>query len=220
MTDGAGVWLDASMVRAIAPILIAGWLALPSAGCSTAQSQSADGATSDAGPADNASTTDGAGEAGSTCLHEPDLTRAAPVCNAAVNSAQAVPFTARTGAPPPPSGGTIVDGVYVSTAAEGFGAITPAGRRITLVVLAGATKMLWKGEILDATGATVSLSFTANTSIATSGNQITFTVDCASASPSPIPPALTYTAAPGLLLFSLTSGADTAVTTYTRTGCP
>lgn len=180
--------------------------AIAAAGCAGGQSQPADGA-----PADGAST---------TCTHPPDFTAAPPVCNSAVNSAQAVPFTARTGSPPVPSGGPIVDGVYVSTATEGYGAVTPAGRRITIVVLGGASQILWTGEVLDATGATVTLSFAANTHASASGNQLAFTVDCSSTSPAPIPAALTYTATPGQLVLSLAKGADTSVTTYTRTGCP
>ncbi len=79
--------------------------------------------------------------------------------------------------------------------------------------------MLWTGEVLDANGA-VTLSFAASTRTAAAGNQLTFTVDCSSTSPSPIPPALTYTATSEQLLLSLTTGANTSMTTYTRTGCP
>jgi hypothetical protein len=198
-------------VLRIVPYLLAVCLAFPFAGCSSAQNPSADGGASDVpGSTDSA---------GTICSNQPDLTVATPACNRAVNSAHAVPFAARTGSPPAPAGGVIVDGVYVSTATEGYGAITPSGRRITLVVLGGATKMLWTGDVLDAAGVTVSLSFAANTTMSASGNQITFTVDCASTSPSPVPPALTYTANPTQLILSLTKGADTAVTTYARTGC-
>jgi hypothetical protein len=158
--------------------------------------------------------------AGMTCPRGPDLTAAAPTCNRVVNTAHAVPFTARTGAPPAPSGGPIVDGVYVSTAAEGWGAVAPAGRRITIVVSGGATQMLWTAEVLDAAGAAVTLSFTANARAAAADNQITFTVDCSSTSPAPIPPSLTYTASADRLILSLSQGADTSMTTYTRTGCP
>jgi hypothetical protein len=175
-----------------------------------------DGTTSDGSGTDNAAVSD----TGTTCPHPPDLTAAAPACNSVVNSAHAVPFTARTGTPPTPMGGMILDGVYVSTATEGWGAVSPAGRRITIVVLGGATQMLWTGEVLDATGATVTLSFAANAHAAASGKQIAFTVDCSSSSPSPIPPALTYTATATQLILSLTNGADSSVTTYTRTGCP
>jgi hypothetical protein len=191
-------------VLARCPLTIA--LALLATGCSGGASTSADGA-----PADGA---------GSACTHPPNLTSAAPACNSVVSSAQAVAFTARTGSPPAPTGGPIADGVYVATAAEGYGAATPGGRRITIVVLDGATQILWKGEVLDATGATVTLAFAANTHTSASGNQINFTVDCTSTTPSPIPAALTYTATPNQLILSLTNGATTSVTTYTRTGCP
>lgn len=193
-------------------------LMLPFAGCSSTGSQPVDSGANDSGsPTDRGGGSDGGG---TTCSNQPDLTAPTPMCNRAVNSAHAVPFTARTGSPPAPTGGVIADGVYVSAAAEGYGAIMPAGRRITLVVLGGATKMLWTGEVLDATGATVSVSFTANTEISASGNQINFTVGCTSRSPPPVPATLMYTATATKLVLSLTTGADTAVTTYMRTGCP
>jgi len=162
----------------------------------------------------------GGGASQSGCTNPPNLTSAAPVCNSVVNAAQAVAFTARTGSPPAPAGGPIADGVYVATAAEGYGAAPPGGRRITIVVLGGATQILWNGEVLDATGATVTLAFAANTHTSVSGNQINFTVDCSSTTPPPIPAALMYSATPGQLILSLASGANTSVTTYTRTGCP
>ena len=108
----------------------------------------------------------------------------------------------RTGTPPTPMGGAIRDGVYVATAAEGYGAVSPAGRRLTLAVTGGATQILWTGDVLDGAGATVTLTFTANTHITASGNQIAFTVDCASMSPSPIPASLTYTATSDQLIMS------------------
>jgi hypothetical protein len=206
------------MIFGTLPSLVAIALACAFAGCSGGGSQSVDsGATDAVGTTDRGSGSDGGG---TTCLNQPDLTAPTPMCNRAVNNARAVPFMARTGTPPAPTGGVIADGVYVSTATEGYGVITPAGRRITLVVLAGATKMLWTGEVLDATGATVSQAFTANTDISASGNQINFTVGCASTSPPPVPAALTYTATAGQLVLSLITGANTAVTTYMRTGCP
>jgi hypothetical protein len=192
-------------------------VALAPLGCAGRSGQTSGDAAAD-GAADAAADADD--DTGTTCPRGPDLTAAAPACNRVVNTAHAVPFTARTGAPPAPSGGPIADGVYVSTAAEGWGAVAPAGRRITIVVTGGATQMLWTGEVLDANGAAVTLSFAASTRTAAAGNQLTFTVDCSSTSPSPIPPALTYTATSEQLRLSLTTGADTSVTTYTRTGCP
>src|SRR5260221_14208246 len=184
-------------------------VALAPPGCAGGSGQTSGDAAVDAG--DSART---------TCPRGPDLTAAAPACNRVVNTARVVPFTARTGAPPAPLGGPIADGVYVSTAAEGWGAVAPAGRRITIVVTGGATQMLWTGEILDANGAAVTLSFAVRTRTAEAGNQLAVTVGCSSSSPSPIPPTLTYTATAQQLLLSLTNGADTSMTTYTRTRCP
>lgn len=196
-------------------------------GCAANSATSVSDAASSDGTAPDRTSIDGSitdnaagGDAGTTCNHPPALTAAAPACNTVVNSAHAVPFTARTGTPPTPIGGTILDGVYVSTATEGWGAVSPAGRRITIVVLGGATQMLWTGEVLDATGAAVTLSFAANAHAAATGSQIAFTVDCSSSTPSPIPPALMYTATSTQLILSLNNGADSSVTTYTRTGCP
>jgi hypothetical protein len=198
-----------------APWLLTISMTLAPIGCAGGSGQATDGA-SDGGTTDRGASEGG----GTTCARGPDLTAAAPACNSVVNSAHAVPFTARTGSPPAPIGGPIVDGVYVSTATEGWGAVAPAGRRITIVVLGGATEMLWTGDVLDASGAAVTLSFAANARSAAVGNQITFTVDCSSTSPAPIPPALTYTATSNQLVLSLTKGSDTSMTTYTRTGCP
>jgi hypothetical protein len=207
-----------------ATLLLVGCAGNPAS--SAGDAASSDGAAPDQTNPDR-TTSDGSGpdsaavsDTGTACNHPPELTAAAPTCNSVVNSAHAVPFTARTGTPPTPAGGTIRDGVYVSTATEGWGAVSAAGRRITIVVLGGATQMLWKGDVLDATGATVTLSFAANAHIAATGTQIAFTVDCSSSTPSPIPPALTYTATASQLILSLNSGADSSVTTYTRTGCP
>jgi hypothetical protein len=183
-------------------------LTLALVGCSAGAGHTTDGATSDS---------DGAGVA---CPHPPDLTTAAPRCNSVVNAAQVLPFQARTGTPPAPAGGAIADGIYVSTGAEGWGAAFAYGRRITIVVLGGATQMLWNGEVLDPNGATVTLSFAVNARTVASDNQIQFTVDCSSASPSPVPPVLTYTAIGDQLALSLTTAGGTSVTTYTRTGCP
>jgi hypothetical protein len=193
------------------------------AGCSSAQNQPAgSGGASGSGGSGTADGPAGSGGDGVTdggCPAPPDVIVPPPRCNSIANNAQAVPFTMRNGTPPTPAGGTIRDGVYAATAAEGYGAVTPAGRRLTLAVTGNATQMLWTGDVLDATGATVTLSFTANTHIATAGNQVSFTVDCASSSPSPIPASLTYTASGDQLIMSRATGADVAVTTYTRMGC-
>jgi hypothetical protein len=210
---------DFWLVMLSTALVLAGCAGNPAASGSDAANS--DGATADKANADGAATDNAAAsDAGTTCDHPPALTAAARACNSVVNSAHAVPFTARSGTPSTPMGGVILDGLYVSTATEGWGAVSPAGRRITIVVLGGGTQMLWTGDVLDATGATVTLSFAANAHAAASGNQIAFTVDCSSSSPSPIPPALTYTASATQLILSLLNGADTSVTTYTRTGCP
>jgi hypothetical protein len=87
-------------------------------------------------------------------------------------------------------------------------------------VLDGGTRFLWAGDVLDATAMTTALSFRADTHVAAAGTQLAFTVDCSSSIPSPIPPALGYTASGDQLVLMLTSNGVTSVTTYTRAGCP
>jgi hypothetical protein len=153
------------------------------------------------------------------CPARPDLVAAAPACNTVVNAATAVPFTPATGTAPAPAGGAILDGLYVSTRTEAYGTTTGNGRRITLVILAGATRMLWAGEVLDQTGVSVVSSFRAGTTISATGTRISFTTDCVSTAPSPIPAALDYTVVGQNLVLSLVNGNTVAATTYTRTGC-
>ena len=161
-----------------------------------------------------------AGVDGGACPGAPDLVTAAPACNTLMNSAAAVPFTAGTGAPPTPAGGVITDGIYHATRVEGFGGAPAAGRRITLAVLDGGTRILWAGDVLDAMATTTVLTFRADTHVAAAGAQIAFTVDCSSSTPSPIPPSLGYTASGDQLVLQLTSNGATSVTTYARAGCP
>ena len=160
---------------------------------------------------------------GGVCPARPDLVAAAPTCTSLANSATAIPFTPATGTAPTPAGGTIVDGLYESTRTEAYGATAGNGRRITFAILEGATRMLWNGEVLDATGATVQASFRADTRISVSGTRINFTADCVSTSPSPIPAALDFSVSENLLgtnlVLSLATGNTVAVTTYTRRGC-
>jgi hypothetical protein len=153
-----------------------------------------------------------------TCPARPELVAAAPACNTLTNAATAIPFSPATGAAPAPAGGTIQDGLYEATRTEAYGATTGSGRRITFLVTGGATHMLWAGEVLDANGATVELSFRADATIAVAGTRINFTVDC-STMPSPIPAALDFTASGQTLVMSLASGSTVAATTYTRRGC-
>jgi hypothetical protein len=158
------------------------------------------------------------GKGAAPCVPPSDIV-AAPACNTLVNSAAAIPFTAGVGAPPAPAGGAITDGLYHATRVEGFGNATPSGRRLTIGVLDGGTRFLWAGDVLDAAAATTALSFRANTHVTPAGTQLAFTVDCASSTPSPIPPSLDYTATAGELVLSLTTNGATSMTTYTLAGC-
>jgi hypothetical protein len=185
------------------------------------------GSTASQSPADSGAGTDGGSgaDAGvvatSACPAAPDPTAAAPNCNVVVNNATAVPFTQGTGTPPMPAGGTIRDGLYEATRAEGYGGATPAGRRLTLVVLNGATRFFFAGEVLDAAGAQTTLAFRVNATAAVSGTRVVFTTTtCMSTATSPLPPALDFTATGDNLIMALTSGATTSVTIYTRRGCP
>jgi hypothetical protein len=201
--------------RGAVAALVVGFAASVAAGCT------ASAGTGGAGGSVVAAGTGGAG--GASCPARPDLVAAAPACNTVVNAAPSVPFTMGTGSPPAPAGGAILDGLYEATRAEGFGSVTPSGRRLTLVILDGATRMLWAGDVLDAAATTVTTSFRANATMTASGSQIAIAADCSSTtpSPSPLPAALGYTASGNTLLLSLIgSDGSGAVTTYARRGCP
>jgi hypothetical protein len=135
------------------------------------------------------------------------------------NGATAIPGTTGTGAAPTPVGGVIADGLYEATKTEIYGGAVSGGRRLTLVIMGGGTRILWAGEVLDATGASVTLSFRADTAVSATGSRLAITTTCVSTTPSPIPAALDFTATPQSLVLSLATGATTAVTTYTRRGC-
>jgi hypothetical protein len=142
------------------------------------------------------------------------------MCNTVSNDARAVPFTAATGTPPAPGGGTLVEGVYFATRAEGYGSATPAGRRLTLVILGGGTRMLWAGDVLDAAGGTTTLSFRATAAVTVSGSHLNVSTTCSSISPPPLPAVLAFTASGDQLVLSAETGGATSVTTYQRQGCP
>jgi hypothetical protein len=153
------------------------------------------------------------------CVARPELAAAAPACNTVTNGATAIAGVASSGAAPTPSGGAIADGLYEATKTEVYGGAPSGGRRLSFVVMGGGTRVLWAGEVLDATGTAVTLSFRADTTVAATGSKLAFTTSCVSSTPSPIPAALDYTATPTSLVLSLANGATTAVTTYTRRGC-
>ncbi len=194
-----------------APVLALALVTLLSAACGSSNSNGGVGGSSGGGS--------GGSGGSSACPARPDLIAAAPACDTVVNSATAIPFTALTGTAPVPAGGAILDGLYESTKTGAYGATTGTGRRITFVIVEGATRMLWAGEVLDGTGTSVQASFRANAAISVSGTHINVTADCVSISPSPLPPTFDFTVSGSDLVLSLASGSTTAATTYTRRGC-
>ena len=193
--------------------------ALVAVGCGSSNSGGGSGGS---GGGNNG--TGGAGGSGTgACAARPDLMAASPTCDNVANNATAIPFTPLTGTVPTPAGGTVLDGLYESTKAGVYGATTGNGRRITFVMttLADGTRhMLWNGEVRDATGANVSLSFKADATVTVAGTQITNSnVGCVSTTPSPLPAAFDYTVSGSDLTLSLTTNGSTAATTYTRRGC-
>jgi hypothetical protein len=153
------------------------------------------------------------------CPTPSDLAASAPACDTLTNSATAIPFTPGIGTAPTPTGGALLDGLYEAARTEIYGGTTAFGRRITLDVTGGGTRIWWVGEVLDPTGKTVMTSFRADTAVAVQGTKLAFTTNCVSTDPSPIPAALEYTTTSQTLAMSLTSSSGTAVTTYTRRGC-
>jgi hypothetical protein len=154
------------------------------------------------------------------CTSPPDLTAAAPACNTVMNAAAAVPFSPGMGTPPVAVGGAFSDGRYEATMAQGFGAAAPQnGRRITILILNGGARWLWAGEVLDASGTTTQLAFTADAEVAISGTTLTLTTTCSSTATSPLPASLEFTAKGLDLVLSLAMPTYTAVTTYSLSAC-
>jgi hypothetical protein len=165
--------------------------------------------------------TDSGRDAGGPCPNATALVTAAPACNTVNNSgAPAIPFTMRTGTPPAPTGGAIQDGLYYATSAQGYGNVTPSGRKLALVVAAGATQLLFGGDVLDATATTTTLTFHANASASVSGNNIVLAATCSSVNPPPLPPSLAYSVSGSDLALALINGNDVSITIYSRQGCP
>ena len=178
-------------------------------------------ATNDAGAdTGGAPGADVAADASRACPAAATLITDAPACNTLVNNATAVPFAQGAGTPAVPAGGTIRDGLYEATRAEGYGGATPSGRRLTLAVLDGGTRFLFGGEVLDGAGTQVTLSFRVNANASVSGASVAFSTTCMSGASNPLPAALDFTASGDTLVMGLTSGTTTSVTTYTRKGCP
>ena len=147
----------------------------------------------------------------------PACKRKPPPCNAVANRAAAVPFSPGTAAPML-AGGTIADGVYHATRAEGFGDAPPAGRRMTLEVSNRGRNFSWAGDVLDAAGQTVTATVTANATISVSGTWLAVTTTCPTEGPSPLPGTMVFSATPTTLILAARDeqGAVTSVTTYTR----
>ena len=145
---------------------------------------------------------------------------APPACNAIVNRARPVPFTAVPGALPALTGGAVEDGVYEAVRAEGYGGATPSGRRMTLVVRNGGAELAWAGDLLDPTGSTATASVRANATAVVSGNRLRLTTTCSSIAPSPLPDTMAFSASPGKLRLAFVDGGAASVTTYARRADP
>jgi hypothetical protein len=146
----------------------------------------------------------------------PACRRATRPCNTLVNQAPRVTFTARPGPPPAFAGGAIHDGVYEAVLAEGYGAMAPRGRRMTLAVSDGGTRFSWAGELLDPTGTTATASIRADAAVTVTGRELALTTLCASVSPSPLPDRMAFTATPDRLVLGFLEATGASVTTYEK----
>jgi hypothetical protein len=147
----------------------------------------------------------------------PACKRRLPACNAVANNAPAIPFS--VGGPAPLlGGGTIADGVYHATRAEGFNDAPAAGRRMTLAVSNHGRTFAWAGEVLDAAGKTATATVSATANVSVSGTWLAVTTVCPAEGPSPLPSTMVFSATPATLVLAARDeqGTITSVTTYTR----
>ena len=148
--------------------------------------------------------------------------RKPPACNAVPNGAQAIPFS-RDATPPSLAGGTIADGVYHATRAQGFNDAPAAGHRMTLAVSNHGHTFEWAGDVLDAAGKRVTETVSATANVSVSGTWLAVTTTCPAQGPSPLPGTMVFSATPTTLILAARDdqGTITSVTTYTRqTGAP
>jgi hypothetical protein len=202
------------------------------AGCSSASPDDG-GQTPDLMPGPDAATSTNPPDSASAGCGDPaSLIVGAPACNNLPFPAARVPFAAGTGSPPIFTGGTLVDGLYTATKAEGWNTTTGSGRQMGIVIANNGKTMLWFGQTLNADGSGDVDAGSANlawlrgnyTLSPASANTLAVTVTC-SAGTTKAPDALLYTATstnPPQLVLANAGAADptVAVTTYERQGCP
>ena len=200
------------------PLLVVGlFIACAAPACSKTDEAPPPDAALDMGGGGTDTTTDTATGA---CPAASGFVVAAPTCSNIANGAPAVPFTQGTGAAPTFTGGTLRDGLYHATRAEGFGTTTGSGRKLTLLVLDGGTQFLYGGEVLDAAGGQSVGLVRMNATGAASGSSIAFSVTCMAPGTASLPTTLDYTVSGNDLIMGTTNGSVTSITTYTRQGCP
>ncbi len=137
-------------------------------------------------------------------------------CEELANDAAPVPFAPRSGPAPAFVGGAIQDGLYQAIRVEGFGAVEPSGRRMTLAVSGNGTVLAWSGDVLGTRGETTLATVRADARASASWNRLDLVTTCASIAPSPLPSQLAFSAQPGLLVLGLADARGTFVTTYAK----
>jgi hypothetical protein len=196
------------------------------AGCSNGDSSPDSSPSPDLRPA--ADTADASAPA---CVDLPSLV-VAGTCNNLPFPTTRVPFTVGAGSAPSFTGGTLVDGLYAASKAEGWGVTAGSGRQMGIVIGNGGKTLLWFGQTLNQDGSGDVDAGTAglywlrgNYDLSVvSGNTLELIQTCLDpASTTRGPDQLLYTATAGTppqLLLANAASPSAAVTTYERQGCP